>query len=173
MSSAASWLRAAQEAAQALHEYDGALHWLAVTPPSTSTPIAVEVWVFSPDLESTLLVRHRWRGWVPPGGAVDEEEDPRTAAVREVREETGLSVELSSRPSAVAVRSFRADWCPTLALSYCAIVHEIAVVSESGQPAAWTSLRAGWDGYFAEDVDRLRRHADRLTREGKAEPGRL
>ncbi len=159
MSSAASWQLGAAEAARALREYDNALHWLAATPPPSDTPIAVEVWVFSPDLQRVLLVSHRWRGWVPPGGKVDQGEDPREAAVREVREETGLIVKLSAQPSAVAVRSFHIDWSATLALSYSTITPDLNVVGEQGQPVAWVHLDAGWDGYFPEDVERLREHA--------------
>ena len=153
-------------ATHALCVSDDELGRLAETPPAPDTPIAVEVWVFSPDLEQTLLVQHRWRGWVPPGGKVDHGEDPRAAAEREVLEETGLIVELSQQPAAVAVRSFHADWSPTLALSYSAIAGQADAVGEEGQPVLWTSLRAGWDGYFAEDVPRLREHATWLGQPG-------
>src|SRR5262245_64452297 len=41
-----------------------------------------------------LLVRHSNAGvWVAPGGAVDPDETPQDAVVREVWEETGLRVE--------------------------------------------------------------------------------
>jgi ADP-ribose pyrophosphatase YjhB (NUDIX family) len=43
----------------------------------------------------TLLLLHRKLGaWFPPGGHIDPHELPHDAAVREVREETGLDVEL-------------------------------------------------------------------------------
>jgi len=48
----------------------------------------------------TLLILHRKIGkWFPPGGHIDPHELPCEAAVREVREETGLEVELLSERS--------------------------------------------------------------------------
>ncbi len=48
--------------------------------------------------QRTLLLRHRKLGmWLPPGGHIDPHELPDQAALREVREETGLEVELLSQ----------------------------------------------------------------------------
>lgn len=46
-----------------------------------------------------LLVKNTYRdGWVFPGGLVDKGEAPHEAAIRELREETALKVELLSAP---------------------------------------------------------------------------
>lgn len=34
-------------------------------------PLAADVWVFTADFERILVVEHRWRGLVPPGGKVE------------------------------------------------------------------------------------------------------
>ena len=58
----------------------------------------------------TLLLLHKKLGlWLPPGGHIDEGELPEEAALREIREETGLEVELvsprrSPHPRAPGVR---------------------------------------------------------------------
>jgi len=157
----ASWTYAAAEAASAVHEYDDARRWVRDKRVPVTTPLAVEVWIFNEALDRTLLVRHRWRGWVPPGGAVEPGEHPRVAAVRETFEETGVVLSQLGRPAAVAVRSFRADWSLTLALSYWAVCREVEAVGEAGQPVAWMTISDGWASCFPEDVERLSAHAQR------------
>ena len=45
-----------------------------------------------------LLHQHKTLGiWLPPGGHIELDEDPNQTAVREVKEETGLTVELVGR----------------------------------------------------------------------------
>jgi len=47
--------------------------------------------------QKTLLLWHKRLGmWVPPGGHVESNEDPASAVLREIREETGLETEVVS-----------------------------------------------------------------------------
>src|SRR5688500_2315318 len=100
--------------------------WVASVGASPVDPLGAEVWVFDADLSQVLLVRHPWRGWVPPGGQVEPGESPRAAARRELCEETGLDVDLLARPAAVSVRSYHPDKPVTLGLSYAAIADPAA-----------------------------------------------
>jgi 8-oxo-dGTP diphosphatase len=51
------------------------------------------------DAGRVLLVHHNKLGrWLYPGGHVEPDEDPAQAAIREVREETGVGVQLISGP---------------------------------------------------------------------------
>ncbi len=120
--------------------------------------------MFDPALTRVLMVRHRHRGWVPPGGAVEPGETPREGAARELREETGLAVRLLPRPAAAAVRSYLRGLPPTLGLSYAALVDPAAPLApEDDQPAAWLPLDRPWDSCFPADRPRMRAHADRLA----------
>ncbi len=57
--------------------------------------MCVTVYIFNPEGSQTLLINHRKLGrWVPPGGKIDPNEIPDVAAIREVKEETGLDVKL-------------------------------------------------------------------------------
>lgn len=50
---------------------------------------------FVVERQKTLLLWHKKIGaWLPPGGHIETNELPEEAAVREVREETGLTVQL-------------------------------------------------------------------------------
>lgn len=159
---ATSWRLAIAEVERAHSQYDAVTDWLATSLPASGTPVAADVWVFTPDLQKVLLVHHRWRGWVPPGGKVDPGEHPWDAARRELLEETGLHVQPNRTPAAAAVRQFHVDWSPTLALSYAAVVSEAACAGEAGQPAQWTDLRSDWSTYFDDDQQRLLRHTEWL-----------
>ena len=55
---------------------------------------------------AVLLHWHRKvQAWLPPGGHVEENEDPVQTAIREAREETGLSVRLVPTAPAPPVKS--------------------------------------------------------------------
>lgn len=145
-------------------EFDGARAWLENARQGPMEPLAAEVWVTDPTFSHVLLVKHRVRGWVPPGGKVELGETPREAAVRELWEETGLRGELLPAPAAVAVRSYRADWSATVGLSYAAVIgRDVPLGGESGQPPRWVALEEEWESAFPEDRDRIRAHVRRLA----------
>jgi 8-oxo-dGTP diphosphatase len=156
---------AVADACLAQMEFDDAQAWLRAHPTLTA-PLAAEVWVSDPAYSHILLVRHRVRGWVPPGGTVERGETPRAAAARELVEETGVSGELLPVPAAVAVRSYRADWAPTLGLSYGAVLgRDVPLGGESGQPPKWVNLDEEWESAFPEDRGRIRAYVRRLATE--------
>ncbi|AUY53355.1 NUDIX hydrolase [Streptomyces sp. CB01881] len=139
-------------------------HWLAAAGPESVGPLAAEVWVFDESLSRVLLVKHRWRGLVPPGGRVEPGETPREAAGRELFEETGLRAELFREPALATVRSYRSGAPAIFGLSYAVVVGaDVPLVAETGQPAGWMGLEEEWDGWFPADRARMRQHAARFA----------
>ena len=64
-----------------------------MTVPATTRDFTVAVFVVH--VGRVILHRHRKLGiWLPPGGHIEPNELPDEAAVREVREEAGIAVEL-------------------------------------------------------------------------------
>jgi ADP-ribose pyrophosphatase YjhB (NUDIX family) len=64
---------------------------IPVTPPKHI--LAAYVLILNYDAE-ILLVKHPQRGWELPGGQVKENESIRLAAIREVKEDTGVLIKL-------------------------------------------------------------------------------
>jgi 8-oxo-dGTP diphosphatase len=154
---------AKREARLALAECDDAAGWLARSDTGTASPLAAEVWVFDSSLSHVLLVRHRLRGWVPPGGKVELGETPRGAARRELVED-GVRAELLERPALVTVRSYHPNWPATMGVSFMAVVDRwVELVPEDGQPAAWKGLDEPWKGWFSDDRLRMRQRAEWLS----------
>ena len=132
-------------------------------------PLGAEVWVLDPALEQIVLVRHPWRGLVPPGGKVEAGECPRDGAARELAEETGLRPRLLERPAAVTVRSFGPGLPVSLSVSYAAIGDpEQPLIAEDGQPATWMRLDQDWESCFPDDATRIRQYVKLLRSRSSA-----
>jgi ADP-ribose pyrophosphatase YjhB (NUDIX family) len=128
----------------------------------------------------TLLLLHRKLGkWFPPGGHIDSHELPDQAAIREVREETGLEVELLAGGR-------RLGTVIVLPQPYCILLEDIspghqhidliyfarvsggslAPAEREAHAARWLTWEALDDPEIAEDIRDLGRRAIESLRSG-------
>ena len=121
----------------------------------------------------TLLLYHKQlRQWLPPGGHIKNNELPCDAAVREVREECGLEVELLSprakigtvdmlsRPECVLLEQISADH-QHIDLIYFALVigGRLQLAASEVEGYRWCSVQELEDEEIAVDIRQLGRMA--------------
>lgn len=98
-----------------------------------------------------LLVRSSDTGeWQTVGGAIDPDEAPAAAALREAREETGLEVELVRLIGVYGGPLFRLTYPNGDVCSYTAIVFEGRVAGGSARPDGEETSELGW--FLAEEA---------------------
>ena len=150
----------------------GALEKLLHPDVALKGPLGSGAWVFDSSLTHVLMVRHRLRGWVPPGGKVEPGETPREAARRELFEETGVRAALRPVPVAVTVRTYDPDWPETVGVTFLEVLDQrTELAPEKGQPAAWLPLDEPWQGWYCEDRLLMRQCTDRLRTVGNGARG--
>ncbi len=94
-----------------------------------------------------MLVRHADSGlWGLVGGAVEVDERPDEAAVRETEEETGLRVELTRLVTTLGGPGFRVRYANGDETAYVTIVYEARVVAGAQRPDGDEVLDLGWFG---------------------------
>jgi ADP-ribose pyrophosphatase YjhB (NUDIX family) len=94
-----------------------------------------------------LLVRDAGSGlWAAPGGALDPDEDPADAAVREAFEETGLSMALQRVLGVYGGPDFRLTYPNGDVVSYCTIAFMAEVTGGEPRPDGIETTALGWFG---------------------------
>ncbi len=96
-----------------------------------------------------LLMRHGGTGkWVAPGGSIEPNETPADAAVREMWEETGLSVKLTRILGVFGGPDFLVEYTNGDSVIYVMTVFECKVTGGSLQPHDSETLELA---YFSKD----------------------
>jgi ADP-ribose pyrophosphatase YjhB (NUDIX family) len=100
--------------AACLPSYARIAWWGLVSPRTERAALVVHQGVVRGPKGVLLVVRSELRGWELPGGAAEPGEDGSAAVAREVREETGVEVEVEG----MAARYVRTGFRPHTALIY-------------------------------------------------------
>lgn len=104
--------------------------------------------------DRVLLVRHSDRGvWVAPGGMVEPDEDPEETARREMREETGVDVDLVSILGVFGGPEFRVTYRNGDQVGYVMTVYEARMLGGQPTPDLDETLDVGF--FTREQVDAL------------------
>jgi 8-oxo-dGTP pyrophosphatase MutT (NUDIX family) len=82
--------------------------------------------------------------WAAPGGAIDPDEPPADAAVREMWEETGLLVRLSGVQGVYGGPDFRLTYPNGDVVSYCVIAFTAAISDGVMRPDGVEMAELGW-----------------------------
>ena len=97
------------------------------------------------DEQRVLLVRHIDTGhWVAPGGAVEPNERPADAAHREMREETGLEVELDGIVGVYGGPEFEVRYENGDRCSYVMTVYDARVTGGTPRPDGEETVAFRW-----------------------------
>ncbi len=104
--------------------------------------VAVLIW----DGEGRLLmVREAQTNlWQTVGGAIDPDESPRDAALRETAEEVGVDIEIDAVRAVTGGPQFRLAYPNGDLVSYVSIVYDAHIVSGTPQPDGEETLAAVW-----------------------------
>lgn len=118
--------------------------------------------VFGPDGD-VLLVRSGDRPWVIPGGRIENGEDAEAALRRELREETGLAVDVRRPVKAVTDVWYNGEGEPVFALVYYCEADERAVtLNHEHDEFRWTDPDEAADAL--PDVDPVVEAVERAIR---------
>jgi 8-oxo-dGTP pyrophosphatase MutT (NUDIX family) len=114
---------------------------------------SVTALIFDAD-QRFLLVRHSHRNeWVAPGGAIDPDESPQDAVVREVWEETGLHVVPTHVRGIFSGPEFRIRYTNGDEVTYAMAMFECQLIGGTLRPDNDEVHEARW--FCADDLQNL------------------